>query len=351
MSLVFDLKISRRDFSLSLKGSFADSTVGIYGSSGAGKTSFFSLLAGLEKPREGSIILDDRVLTDSEKNVFIPPQKRRIGVVFQDKLMFPHMTIRENLLFGVPYVKQKRVALDDVVDLLDLGTLLDSMPHEVSGGEQQRTAIGRALLTSPELLLLDEPFNAVDSSLRHKILPYLRKLRDKLGIPMLVISHDLPDIQKLTNRVYLIEKGQCRGDGDLFDLLGSGSVRPDNLNVVNTFQLYSPREESRGLFTCAVKGMPGQFIKVPALSSEFDVVTVQPSEIALAKHRIENISMQNQIRGTIEKIYDSEGKVFCFINTGVPVLVEITAFTAETLQLRTGMEVFCLFKAHSLRIA
>ncbi len=349
MSLVFDLTIPRRDFPLSLKGEFADSTVGIFGSSGAGKTSFFSLLAGLEKPSQGGITLNGRVLTDTEKGIFVPPQKRRIGVVFQDKLMFPHMTIRENLLFGVPYVKKKRVALDDVVDLLDLGNLLDSMPHEVSGGEQQRTAIGRALLTSPELLLLDEPFNAVDSSLRYKILPYLRKLRDKLGIPMLVISHDLPDIQKLTNRVYLIEKGECRGDGELFELLGRGSVLPNNLNIVNTFHLYSPREESRGLFTCAVRGMPGQFLKVPAHSSEFGVVTVQPSEIALAKTRIENISMQNQIRGVIEKLYDSDDRFFCLVDTGVPVLVEITAATAEALQLREGMEVLCLFKAHSLR--
>ncbi len=349
MSLVFDLELPRRDFLLSLQGEFSHGTIGIFGSSGAGKTSFFSLLAGLEKPRSGKILLNGRTLTDTAAGSFVPVHKRRIGVVFQDKLMFPHMTIKENLLFGVPYARDKKISFDDVVDLLDLSPMLDSMPHEVSGGEQQRTAIGRALLTSPELLLLDEPFNAVDNTLRYKILPYLRKLGHMLSIPMLVISHDLPDIQKLTNRVYLIEKGVCRGDGNLFDLLEEQRLLPDQLNMVNTFELYSPREESPGLYTCSIKGMPGQFLKIPRIPSERFTASVQPNEIALSKNIIDNISMQNQIRGTILQIRISGSGAFCLIQAGVKILVEVTTQTIQHMQLREGTDVTCLFKAHSLK--
>ena len=349
MSLVFDLTLPRRDFELSLQGEMGDTATGVFGPSGAGKTSFFSLLTGLETPASGRIVLNGKVLTDMEKGISLPANKRRIGVVFQDKLIFPHLSIRENLLFGERYVKKRKISLEDVVDLLDLSTLLDSMPHEISGGEQQRTAIGRALLTSPELLLLDEPFNAVDNTLRTRILPYLKRVRDTLKIPMLVISHDLPDIQRLTSQVYLIEKGRCRGSGDLFDLLGEGRVLPDNLGMVNTFNLYTPREERPGLFTCSVEGLTGQFIKIPAVQADRFCVTIQPNEIALSRSLIDNISMQNQIRGKIRKLIHQDNCLYCLVDAGIRLIAEVTAITAEEMNLREGMDIVCLFKAHSLK--
>jgi molybdate transport system ATP-binding protein len=218
MSLEFDLVLPRREFELRLAANFGKELIGVFGPSGAGKTSFFNLLAGLERPSAGRIVLNGRILTDVEENLFVPVNKRRIGVVFQEKLLFPHLSVRDNLLFGRKYAKGPEIPLESVAELLDLTTLLDARPADISGGEAQRTAIGRALLSSPELLLMDEPFNAVDSALRRSILPYLKRLGNELDIPMLVISHDLPDIRRLTEKVYLIENGRSAGFGNAADL-------------------------------------------------------------------------------------------------------------------------------------
>lgn len=215
MSIDFNLKLPRRDFDLDLTGSFNNGITGIFGPSGAGKTTFFNLLAGIETPEEGAVSLNGRVLTDTAQMISVPIHKRQIGVVFQDKLLFPHLSVKKNLLFGVPFTKSKKISFDEVVDFLNLSSILNSKPRDISGGEQQRTAIGRALLTSPELLLFDEPFNAVDYSLRATILPYIKRLNEMMDIPILVISHDLSDLQCLTNQVYSISRGKEQSTGDI----------------------------------------------------------------------------------------------------------------------------------------
>ncbi|MBN2618088.1 MAG: ATP-binding cassette domain-containing protein, partial [Spirochaetales bacterium] len=210
----------RRDFIIDLEGSFNSNIVGIYGDSGAGKSTLFSMITGLEKPDRGRIVLNDRVLVDTQKNIYIPPHKRNIGMVFQEKLLFPHLSIKENLIFGQKYAFVKKVNFEQVVEFLNIGHLLKSFPGNISGGEQQRVAIGRALLTSPELLLLDEPFNAVDERLRKQILPYIKNISTEFNIPILLISHDLPDIQKLTNTIYIVDKGECCGYGEIVNSKG-----------------------------------------------------------------------------------------------------------------------------------
>jgi len=208
VSLIFDFLQPRREFDLNLKGDFDKGITGIFGSSGAGKTSFFNIIAGIEKPKSGYVALNDRVLTDSARKIHVPIHKRGIGIVFQENLLFPHLTIRDNLLYGYKYSREKRVKLDEITDLLDLSGILDSKPYQISGGEAQRTAIGRAILTSPDLLLLDEPFNAVDYKLRANILDYIKRLNGVLDIPVLVISHDFSDLEKLTKNFYFINRGK-----------------------------------------------------------------------------------------------------------------------------------------------
>lgn len=220
MNLEFNVQLKRRDFIIDLEGSFNSNIVGIYGDSGAGKSTLFSMITGLEKPDRGRIVLNDRVLVDTQKNIYIPPHKRNIGMVFQEKLLFPHLSIKENLIFGQKYAFVKKVNFEQVVEFLNIGHLLKSFPGNISGGEQQRVAIGRALLTSPELLLLDEPFNAVDERLRKQILPYIKNISTEFNIPVLLISHDLPDIQKLTNTIYIVDKGECCGYGEIVNSKG-----------------------------------------------------------------------------------------------------------------------------------
>jgi len=347
MSLQFDLRLPRRDFELNLQGEFGNETVGIFGPSGAGKTSLFSLLTGLEKPQSGRIELMGRVLTDTEKDIHVPVHKRRIGVVFQEKLLFPHMTIRENMLFGERYAPEKRIQLEEVSELLGLNRLLDSMPFEASGGEQQRAAIGRALLTSPDMLLLDEPFNAVDNSLRATILPYLKNLRDKLHIPFLVISHDLPDIQRLTDKVYLIDRGMCAGFGNVLDYYGDNESVTKDSGLVNTFRMTRGEEISTGLFSCPVDGVEGLNLKVPGVTREHFSLVVHPGEVALARSYIQNISIQNQIPGKITKLIRADNHVLCLVDVGMPLAAKISIHAVEDLNLKVGEEVHCLIKALS----
>ncbi|MDC7235727.1 MAG: ATP-binding cassette domain-containing protein [Spirochaetales bacterium] len=347
MSLEFDLQFPRRDFLLDIQGEFDDQTIGIFGPSGAGKTSFFSLLTGLETPEKGRIVLGGRVLTDTSKGLFVPVHKRRIGVVFQEKLLFPHLTIRENILFGERYALKKNIGLDEVAELLGLGSLLDSMPYEASGGEQQRTTIARALLTSPDMLLLDEPFNAMDNSLRATILPYLRNLRDRLNIPFLVISHDLPDIQRLTNRIYFMEQGRCAGFGNSLDFYGDRVTRDSGF--VNSFRLSDPQQTAPGLFSCAVEGNPELRLTVPKAPADTFSLVVSPRAVALSRKRVEGLSVRNQIRGTISRIIQTETHILCIIDAGVRIASQVTVPAARELELKEGSEVYCLIKALSFR--
>ncbi|WP_028974286.1 molybdenum ABC transporter ATP-binding protein [Spirochaeta cellobiosiphila] len=350
MSLDFSVELPRRDFLLHLEGQFEEDVLGIYGPSGAGKTTFFRLLAGLDHPQTGHIYLNDRPLVDVEKKIFVPPYQRRMGVVFQEKLLFPHMNIEKNLTFGQKYTTTNRVSLNKVVELLDLGPLLKSMPVEISGGEQQRVAIGRALLTSPELLLLDEPFNAVDNTLRHVILAYLRRLQRELNIPLLVISHDLPDIQRLTNHVYLINKGQCVGHGSVYELFGQGGFSQEGHELVNVLNLVALTEEAKdGVYNCLLKDAPSVMIKTPFVDKKEFSVVIHPREIALSIQFIQGISMQNQLKGVITRFVEKGDGVYCFIDAGVTLAAEVTQTAIINMNLALGNEVYCLFKAHSLR--
>ena len=349
MSLRFDLTLPRRHFELRLAADFGKEMIGVFGPSGAGKTSFFNLLAGLARPTGGRIVLNGRVLTDVETGVFVPASKRRIGVVFQEKLLFPHLSVRENLLFGRKYAKDPRISLEAAAELLDLTALLDSRPAAVSGGEQQRTAIGRALLTSPELLLMDEPFNAVDLALRRSILPYLKRLKAELDIPVLVISHDLPDIQRLTDLVYLIENGRSTGFGRIMDLFDGRHGLEDN-GLLNTFALTGPERLDDGLYACRMKDAPHLVIKAPCAPEEEFTMVIRPSEISLSRRFVPDISIQNQLPGRIEKIVAEGNRISCIVDSGIRIVAEITPPALKDLALAEGDEVYCLFKTHSLSL-
>ena len=351
MSLSFDLELPRRDFLLRLSGSFETKTVGIFGRSGAGKTSFFQMLCGLLRPSEGRVVLNGRILTDSAKHIHLPPHKRRIGVVFQDKLLFPHLNIRENLLFGSRYSKKTDLSYDDVVELLALGNLLDSMPCSVSGGEQQRAAIGRALLSGPDLLLLDEPLSAVDADLKKTILPYIKRVRDELDIPMLVISHDLEDIQALTDRIYLIEEGRNTGYGSVYDLIENCEGFAKNARLTNIFELTCAEKSPNGLYSCRVCGIPGCSVKLPKVNSgDSFLAGLHPSDISVSLHRISGISIQNQLPGVVRKIIKVNGSVYCMVDVGRLLITKITSDAIRDMNLKPGDRVFCLFKATSLHI-
>lgn len=176
----------------------------LVGPSGAGKTTILRAIAGLWTPKEGRIEIAERVLFDSEQKVDISVQKRRLGVVFQNPLLFPHLNVKKNLLFGSP---RKNPAQDHIVNMLDLGELLSRYPRHLSGGEAQRVSLGRALLADPALLLLDEPLTGLDDERREQVLPFLERLRDESDVPVIYVSHHRDEISRLADLVFLIKEG------------------------------------------------------------------------------------------------------------------------------------------------
>jgi len=183
---------------------------GLFGASGAGKTSLVNIIAGLLRPDRGSIVIDDETLDDTAAGVHVPAHRRRIGYVFQDARLFPHLDVRQNLDYGR---RMNRLADDHaerarVTALLDIGGLLDRRPGQLSGGERQRVALGRALLAKPRLLLLDEPLGSLDEERKIEILPYLVRLRDEAGVPMVYVSHDAGEMRQLATSIVMLQRGR-----------------------------------------------------------------------------------------------------------------------------------------------
>jgi molybdate transport system ATP-binding protein len=208
------------EFALSAAFESAGGATALFGASGAGKTTIFNMIAGLTRPDRGRIVLDGEVLFDDAARVDVPAWRRRIGTVFQEGRLFPHLSVRHNLDYGRWMSGQAADgdAFAHVVALLDIGYLLERRPGKLSGGERQRVAVGRALLMRPRLLLLDEPLASLDEARKRDILPYLERLRDEAQVPMLYVSHDAGEVRRLATRVVMLEDGKVAATGGI-DLL------------------------------------------------------------------------------------------------------------------------------------
>ncbi|MFZ5757236.1 MAG: molybdenum ABC transporter ATP-binding protein [Pseudomonadota bacterium] len=208
--LTLDVEYTRGDFRLELRAELSAPVTGIFGPSGAGKSTLLALISGLLAPTHGRILLDGRTLADTERGIAVPAHDRHIGIVFQDARLLPHLSVRRNLLYGYRRRAsgQRHFELPDVVDMLEIGHLLERAPHTLSGGERQRVALGRAVLYSPRLLLLDEPLASLDGRLKEQILPFLARIRDRTHIPICYVSHDMREIRHLTRDVLFLQNGR-----------------------------------------------------------------------------------------------------------------------------------------------
>jgi len=211
------------EFSLEATFESQGRVTGLFGASGAGKTSLINMIAGLLRPDRGSIALDGETLDDTTARVHVPPHRRRIGYVFQDARLFPHLNVRQNLDYGR---RMNRLAEDPtqhkrITDLLDIGNLLDRRPGQLSGGERQRVALGRSLLSKPRLLLMDEPLGSLDEGRKVEILPYLVRLRDEAGIPMVYVSHDAAELRQVATQIVMLRSGRVTALGGVKVLTGT----------------------------------------------------------------------------------------------------------------------------------
>ena len=226
-----DVRIQQRfaDFAIDVGFTAGAGITALFGRSGAGKTTVINAVAGLLRPEGGHVRIEGDTLFDATRRINVPPARRRLGYVFQDARLFPHLSVAENLSFGARYAARSAPGPDraDVVKLLGLESLEHRVPNTLSGGEKQRVALGRALLSRPRLLLMDEPLASLDGPRKQEILPYLERLRDgPLGLPILYVSHAVDEVARLADTLVLLQDGQVRANGPLFEVMSDPAAVP-----------------------------------------------------------------------------------------------------------------------------
>ena len=355
-----DIHLQRKNFEVRINETFSNGITGIYGASGSGKTSLLHSIAGLENPEKGEIRIGEHAVYHTKEGVRIPVEKRNVGYVFQEGRLFPHLTVEQNLLYGLKKKRPSRISFDEVVEMLNLKLLLTSKPSDISGGERQRTALGRSLLSSPDILLLDEPFSAVDTRLREQILPFLLKIHQRVAIPVLVVSHDLPDLLKLTNMLCIIQEGKCIGHNDYYNLLKSETVAEifGSGSVVNSIHMQVSKVNVENGLTVLSKENGLNVIRVKCEKSKEAYkagqalkVFINAEDIALSKSKLKDVTIQNQLEGTITDVVDRGASKLCIVDVGFRLVVEITIESQKRMDIAVGSKVWCLFKSVAIDVA
>lgn len=358
MKMELQAALRRDGFALDVELRIENRVTGLFGPSGSGKTTLLHIISGLTKPDSGRVVLDGEVLQDSARGLFLPPHRRRIGLVFQDGRLFPHLTVRANLDYGRRLVppSERHFSFTEIVSLMELGPLLDRWPRQLSGGEAQRVALGRAILASPRILLLDEPMAALDRRLRQQITPFLRRIRDATPIPILYVSHDPRDILDLTDRFAVLDRGRLAGHGPLVDLVADPRVldllEQDGLASALPLTVVEHQPELGVTRFSLARGSAETVILGPLtgapVGSEVHA-ELRPEDVTLATARVPGISMQNQVPGRIARLTETPTREVCVVDIGAPLIAEITRPARQSLRLEAGSAVWCLFKARALR--
>jgi molybdate transport system ATP-binding protein len=354
---MLSLRLTRRlsAFTLDLDVACPDPVTAIFGPSGAGKSTLLSLVAGLLRPDAGEVSIDGAVLFSSDAGVDLPPEQRRVGYVFPDDLLLPHLTGLQNLRDGYDLLPPaaRRAHADRIVALLEIGPLLSRRPAHLSGGERQRVALGRALLASPRLLLMDEPLASLDQGLKDRIIPYLRHIRSDLNIPILYVSHSVAEILELTGQVIVLKQGKVVAHGDFFNVAHHPDVLPliEAHGFENVLQVeVVSGDPARGI---SVVRHGNQELKVPYCDrppATRIFVGIRAEDVILCRERPAGLSVRNAVQGRVLEISEVEGKGLVYVEVGKRLAVKVTPEAIEELNLKVGETVTCLIKTSSVRI-
>jgi molybdate transport system ATP-binding protein len=330
--------------------------IALFGRSGAGKTSLVNAIAGLYRPERGYVAVDGTVLTDTPGGVFVPPHRRRVGYVFQEGRLFPHFNVRQNLLYGrwfAPKAASSSLVgndFDQVVELLGIGHLLTRRPANLSGGEKQRIAIGRALLARPRLLVMDEPLASLDEGRRAEIFPYIERLRDEMRVPIVYVSHSIAEVARLATTLVVLSEGEVAAIGptaqimgriDLFPLTGRAEA---GAILATRVAAHEPR------FGLTILRAAAGELRVPRLDLPVGAalrVRVRARDVMIALAPPEGLSALNVLPGTIAEIAGGDGPIVqmrldC---AGEALVARLTRRSVETLGLLPGLKVYAVIKS------
>jgi molybdate transport system ATP-binding protein len=353
--LEVDVKVRRGGFTLDAAFRSDAPIVALFGRSGSGKTTLVHAIAGIVKPDRGRVEIAGRTLFDSAHGIDLPPERRRVGYVFQDALLFPHLDVRANLAYGEARTPpgERFIDRERVLSLLGLGSLLDRRPGTLSGGEKQRVALGRALLASPRVLLLDEPLASLDGARKAEILAYIEILRDELRLPMVFVSHAVEEVTRLADHVVMMAEGRVLAEGDATEVLS----RPDLAALAGRFEagaVVEARAVSHDaryeLTTLAFAG--GQLVvpNLDALPGEPVRLRIRARDVSLALERPAGLSIRNVIPAVIVSVGGEFGAILdvALDIGGAQLIARVTRLAADELDLRPGLRVFALIKAVSI---
>jgi molybdate transport system ATP-binding protein len=355
---MLNVAVKKRRGSFSLDAQFELPTPGVvalFGRSGCGKSTLVNVIAGLLDADAGRVALDDIVLLDTERRLCVPPEHRRIGYVFQDARLFPHLSVAANLKYGERRAPRHHfVSLDTVAGLLDLGSLMDRRTHQLSGGERQRVAIGRALLSQPNMLLLDEPLASLDAARRDEVLPYLETLRDQLAIPMVYVSHNFDEVLRLATYVVLMESGKTVAQGavsemsldkGLRSIIGAdalGATVDGTVLGIDPSSGLTRVKVGHGELKVRAANVPvGAKLRVQLLARDLIVATQAP----------QHLSVRNILTGVVTTVTsdDADSDLVAIDIGGTLIMARVTKAATRELVLRAGLPVWALVKAVSLR--
>lgn len=352
--IAFSCRLARPRFVLDAAFSASAGCVALFGPSGSGKTMVARLIAGLERPDRGRIVIGERVLVDTAAGIDVPVHKRRVGFVFQEGQLLPHLSVRQNLEYGcsfAPADAAEAVSFDAVVALLGIGHLLAARPATLSGGERQRVSIGRALLAAPRLLVMDEPLASLDAERKLEILPFIERLRDELGLPIIYVSHALEEVARLATRVVRLAEGRVVVEGSPAEVFASSlpETAAERFEAVSFVSGTAVRELPE--FGMTVLAHPAGEITLP---SRFGPpgrtlrVAVRATDVALAVERPKGLSVRTLLAGRVRSVVTDGGPsalVAVELEGGEVIAAYLTRLAVADLDLAPGREVYALVKA------
>lgn len=353
MTLEVDVRHRLGAFDMDVAFKSSGGLTALFGPSGSGKTSLVNIIGGLIRPDKGKVTVDGRALVDSDRRIFVPRHKRRIGYVFQDARLFPHLTVSQNLRFGRFFAPAaaRYAVFGEVVDMLGIGHLLERRPSLLSGGEKQRVAIGRALLASPRLILMDEPLASLDEARKAEIIPFIERLRDEAKVPIVYVSHSLMEVARLASEVILLSAGRVAAAGEAAEVLSRFDLLPEDqrADAGSLIELTLLRQDAAyGLSVLRSRGGEWRLRQIDADAGSTFRVRVRARDVMIALERPVGISALNvlpaSVRGVTEDAAHAEATVMLDCS-GDRLVARVTRRSASLMGLKAGMPVYAVVKS------